>query len=98
MQAVLDALIQLHGTITSEGIVALLPDFPAQSPVLFAAVPEPERSRYALVVYGTRDRSDQPHDWHRLAHHQMIYSAAAILAVDPPPGFTATLLSETTVT
>ncbi len=98
MQAILDALIQLHGTISFEGIEAVLPDFPAQSLVLFATMPEPERSRYALVVYGARDRSDQPYNWRHLAHQQMVHLAAAILARNPPPGFTATLLNETVIT
>ncbi len=97
MQAVLDALIQLHGTITSEGIRAILPDFSAQGLVLFATMPEPERSRFALAVYETRDTSDQPFNWRRSAQQQTIHMAAAILALYPPPGFTTTLLRETTI-
>lgn len=56
MQAVLDALIQLRGAVPSEGIEAILPDFPDQALVLFATLPEPERSRYALTVYASHDR------------------------------------------
>jgi hypothetical protein len=98
MQAVLDSLIQLHGTVIYEAVVAVLPDFPAQALILFATMPEPERSQRAAVLYATRDPSDKPYDWHQLAHGQMIHMAAAILALNPPPGFTATLLTEATVT
>jgi len=98
MQAVLDALIQMHGRISYEGISAILTDFPAQALVLFATMPEPDRSQKALLIYEGRDRSDAPYNPRRLAQQQMIHLAAAILALNPPPGFTATLLSETTIT
>lgn len=97
MQAVLDALIQLHGTISSEGIRKILSNFSAQGLVLFATMPEPERSRFALAIYETRDTSDQPFNWRRSAQQQMIHMAAAILALNPPSSFTATLLRETTI-
>jgi hypothetical protein len=98
MQAILDALIQLHGTLSFEGVEAALPDFPAQALVLFATMPEPERSRYALRVYEARDKSDQTYNWRHLVYQQMVHLAAAILALNPPPGFTATLLNETRIT
>lgn len=97
MQVVLDSLIQLHGTMSHEAIEAVLPDFPAQALTLFGRMPEPERSQFAEVVYDTRDRSVQPYDWHRLGYLQMIHLAAAILALNPPPGFNASLLNEVTV-
>jgi hypothetical protein len=81
-----------------EAVVAVLPDFPAQGLTLFATMPEPERFQRAIALYATRDPSDKPYDWHQLARQQMIHMAAAILALNPPPGFTATLLDETTVT
>ncbi len=95
MQSVLDSIIQLHGAVPFEVIIAVLPDFPAQALTLFATMSEPERSQRAIALYETRDKSDQSYDWH---HQQMIHMAAAILALQPPPGFTATLLDETTVT
>jgi hypothetical protein len=99
MQAVLDALIQFHGTVNFKAVTAVLPDFSAQALTLFATMPEPERSQHAVTLYATRDPSDKkPYDWHQLARQQMIHMAAAILALNPPPGFTATLLNETTVT
>ncbi|WP_263358247.1 hypothetical protein [Acidicapsa ligni] len=97
MQAVLDSIIQLHGEVSCEAVVAVVPDFPAQALTLLATMPEPERSQCAADIYETRDKSDQPYDWHRIAHLQMIHMAAAILALHPPPGFTATLLNEATV-
>lgn len=98
MQAVLDSLIQLHGTVAYDGVMAILSDFPAQALTLFATMPEPERSHHAAAVYATRDRSEEPYDWQHLAHQQMVHMAAAILSLKPPPGFTGTLLNETTVT
>lgn len=97
MEVVLDSIIQLHGRVPYEAITSVLPDFPAQALTLFAGMPEPERSQRADVLYATRDKADQPYDWHHLAQQQMIHMAAAILALQPPPGFTATLLNETTV-
>lgn len=97
MEVVLDSIIQLHGRLTYEAITSVLPDFPAQALTLFAGMREPERSQRADVLYATRDKSDQPYDWHHIAQQQMIHIAAAILALQPPPGFTATLANETTV-
>lgn len=98
MQAVLDAVIQLHGTITPGGTEAILPDFPAQALVLFATMPGSQRSRFAQAIYESQDRSDEPFSWDGNANQQMIYTAAAILALNPPPGFTATLIHETRIT
>ena len=89
MQAVLDALIQLHGTVTYEAVASVLPNFPAQALTLFAAIPEPERSQKAAAVYATRNRSDKPYDWHQLPHQQMVYlpllSSPSILLQGSPP-------------
>lgn len=98
MQAVLDSVIQLHGTLSYEAILAVMSDFPDQALTLFAAMREPERSEHAAALYATRDESDKSYDWHQLGRQQMIHMAAAILALNPPPGFAATLLNETTVT
>ena len=98
MQVVLDSLIELHGTVAYEGVVAVLPDFPAQALTLFATMHEPERTQRAVAVYATRDRADNPVDWHQSGRQQMIHMAAAILSLRPPAGFTATLLNETTIT
>ena len=81
MQSVLDSIIQLHGAVPFEVIIAVLPDFPAQALTLFATMSEPERSQRAIALYETRDKSDQSYDWH---HQQMIHMAAAILALQPP--------------
>ena len=97
MQTVLDSLIQLHGRVTYEAVAAVLPDFPAQALTLFATMSEPERSHRAMALYATRDVVDKSYDWHRLAQQQMIHMAAAILALDPSPGFAATLINETIV-
>jgi len=98
MQCVLDALIQLHASVPYEAIAAVFPDFSAQALILFATMPEPERSQRAAEIYATRDPSDKPFDWHQATHQQIVHMAAAILALKPPPGFTATLFQESAVT
>ncbi len=97
MTQVLDALIQLQGTISPQGVERLASDFPAQALTLFARLPDPERTELAEDVYKTRRGAGAVYDWRSLAHDQMVHMAAAILALHPPNGFTASLLNETTV-
>jgi hypothetical protein len=97
MEAVLDALIQLHGTVSAEAVEGLLQDFTPQALTLFAFMSEPERTRLAMEVYATRREPGSVYEWRQLAHDQMVHLAAAILAQHPPAGFTASLLNEINV-
>lgn len=97
MTQVLDALIQLHGNISSQAIENLSEDFPSQALTLFARMTEPERTEFAEAIYGTRRGTGATYDWHALSHDRMVYLAAALLAKHPPQGFTSSLLGESTV-
>lgn len=97
MTQVLDALIQLRGTVTAHAIEEISRDFLAQALTLFAMMPEPQRAEFAKAVYKTRRGVGATYNWHEMAHDEMVYVAAAILAEHPPAGFTASLLNEATV-
>ena len=97
MFAVLDALIRLHGTVSAEAIKSLAPNFTAQALTLFAAMPEPQRTQYARSVYATRRGLGSIYNPQEVAQDRMVHLAAALLAQQPPPGFTASLLNEMTV-
>lgn len=97
MTQVLDALIQLQGTVSPQAVEQLANDFPAQALTLFARMPEPERTGLAEDIYSTRRGAGVAYDWHTVAHDEMVHMAAAILARHPPAGFTASLLNETSV-
>ncbi len=97
MLAVLDALIQLHGTVSAEAAESLAPNFTAQALTLFAAMPEPQRTQYAESVYATRRGLGAVYSPQELTHDRTVHLAAALLAQHPPAGFTASLLNETTV-
>jgi hypothetical protein len=55
MFAVLDAVIQMHGTVTPEAISSLAKDFTAQALTLFGTMPEPQRTELAMSIYAARD-------------------------------------------
>lgn len=97
MTQVLDALIQLEGTVSPQAVKQLAKDFPAQALTFFARLPEPERTELAEDIYNTRRGAGAVYDWRSLNHDQMVHMAAAILAQHPPDGFTASLLNETSV-
>jgi len=97
MAQVLDAQIQLNGTVSSQAVEQLGNDFPAQALILFARLPEPERTDFARLVYKTRRGAAAVYDWRALTHDEMVHMAAAILAQHPPDGFTASLLNETSI-
>jgi hypothetical protein len=120
MASVLDALIQMHGTVEPDAIERLATDFRGQALTLFATMPETERRALAESIYGSRIkgaeyvRERRPSDplfppkimsklagfsdlIQQYATGDLIHLAAAILANDPPPGFAASLMDETTV-
>ena len=129
MSAVLDAIIQMHGTVAPEAIERLAVDFDGQALTLFAYLPEPQRRTQAEAIYA--QRQPQPEGWadgtamnslgsldrsielamapnhpppqdsnvaqQKRFTRQLLQMVARILANDPPPGFAASLLNETTV-
>jgi hypothetical protein len=120
MDAVLDSLIQLHGTVTPEAIRRLDLDFPGPAQILFAYLPEPDRRRFAQSVYAERQvgaeywtqwplydemspRKIPPmlpgfETWdQQYLAGSLISFAALLLEKDPPPGFVASLLNESTM-
>lgn len=54
MSCVLDALIQMHGTVSPGAIQKLTANFTGQALTLFAYMPEPERRTFAESVYAER--------------------------------------------
>jgi hypothetical protein len=124
MACVLDALIQLHGTVSQDAIPRLAINFGSQALILFAYMPEAERRTFAEAVYaGRKVGAEYAEYWpdsswrdgpmseaslppllsgfddrrKQYVAGDLVHFAAAILANDPPAGFAASLLNETTM-
>jgi len=119
MEAVLDALIQLHGEVEPAAIQRLAGDFDGDALTLFARMPEKSRKTFAEQIYAGRLSGAEYTALHikwvagsmdadpavpgfanvydQYKEGFLLSVAAAILANDPPPGFAASLLNETTV-
>ncbi len=87
MAAVLDSLIQMNASVPADMLGTLAPDFGNDVAVLLSRMPTPDAVRLALQFY------------HSLPAHAyaLRYVSAAMLALHPPPGFAADLLSNTTI-
>jgi hypothetical protein len=88
MSAVLDAIIQLNGSVPAATVQNLAADFPVQAIILLYRMPWSESQSTLSALY--RDTAPASLYTQR--------GAAALLALHPPAGFAASLLSNTTVT
>lgn len=88
MSALLDAIIQLNGNIPAASTQNLASDFPVQAIILLYRMTPQEAEPTLLALYG----ETAPASWYTQR------AAAALLALHPPAGFAASLLSNTTVT
>lgn len=88
MSALLDVIIQLNGSIPAASAQNLAADFPVQAIILLYRMPPQEAESTLLGLYG----ETAPASWCTQR------AAAALLALHPPAGFAASLLSNTTVT
>ena len=82
--AVLDALIQLHAQVPSETLRSLAPHFAPEVAILMSRLPASDAQALSLELYHSRADALQ-------------YVSAALLALQPPPGFAADLLGHVTV-
>ena len=88
MSALLDAIIQMNGSLPEESLLNLAADFPAQAIILLARMPPSEANSALLALYS--DAAPATFYANR--------AAASLLALHPPPGFAASLFSDITVT
>lgn len=84
MTEVLDGIVQLKGRLSAESLVRLAVDFPVQSAVLLAQMPQAEAEPALLAIY------HRPPHWDGEAQ----FLAANLLALRPPIGFAANLLRD----
>ncbi len=84
MAAVLDGVIQMEGELPADVVGRFAEDFPAQAVVLLARMSPGERTPVLRRMF----REGSP---------VLRRSAASLLALTPPPGFTVELLRGTTV-
>lgn len=87
MAAVLDALIQMRVAVPADTLRILAPDFNNPVAVLLSRMPREQAVPLALEFYQS-SASSQP---------SLKSVSAAILALHPPPGFAADLLSDITI-
>jgi len=82
--AVLDALIQLHAQVPPQTLRSLAPHFAPEVAILMSPLPAPDALALSLDLYHSRTGA-------------LRYVSAALLALQPPPGFAADLLGHITV-
>jgi len=87
MAAVVDTLIQMKGTVPGETLRNLAPEFGNAVAVLLGRMPVDAGVPLAFDFY----RAEENHAY------GLQYVSAALLALHPPPGFTADLLAKTNV-
>lgn len=85
MAAIVDALIQLHAAVPTETLRSLAPNFGNEVAVLLSQMTKAEAEPLALDFY----HSPKP--------APLQYVSASLLALNPPPGFAADMLSNITV-
>jgi hypothetical protein len=85
MAAVVDALIQLHAAVPSETLRTLAPNFGNEVAVLLSRMPSDEAQPPALDFY------------HSVKPTPLQYVSASLLALNPPAGFAADMLSNVTI-
>jgi hypothetical protein len=85
MSAVLDAIIQLHGTVTTASLRNLAGNFPNQTAILLSRKPPDEAQSLSQEFYQG--------DAKTRGAHNLQYVSAVMLAQHPPPGFAADLFS-----
>jgi hypothetical protein len=85
MAAVIDALIQLHADVPAESLRVLAPNFGNEVAVLLGRMPSAEAEPLALDFY------------HVVKPSPLQYVSAALLALSPPSGFAADMLSNINV-
>ncbi len=87
MASVLDALIQMRGSLSADTLRNLAPDFGNDVAILLSRLPAEEASPLALELY----HSPPEHS------RNLQYVSASLLALHPVPGFAADLLSNIAV-
>lgn len=87
MQVVLDALIQMKAPVPAEIARIVASNFENDAAVLLSQAPPEQTIPFALALYRSASGN----------HGPVRYVTAATLALHPPPGFAAELLSDTTV-
>jgi hypothetical protein len=85
MAAVVDALIQLHADVPAETLRILAPNFGNEVAILLSRMPSADAQPLALDFY------------HSFRPAALQYVSAALLALNPPSGFAADMLSRITV-
>lgn len=83
--AVVDVLVQLRANVPEETLQALAPKFGNEIAVLLSRMPGAEAEPLALDFY------------HSPKVSPLQYVSASLLALSPPPGFAADMLSQVTV-
>ncbi len=87
MAAILDVIIQWHGSLSTEALRNLSDDFPAAAIALLARLPAAETDAVWMDLYS----KTVPSSWYTER------AAASMLAQHPNSGFVASLLTHTTV-
>lgn len=90
MAAVLDTLIQMNVAVPPDTLRNLAPDFGNDVAILLSRMPPGESVPLAFDLYHLQ----APHTY---ATYALQYVSAALLALHPPAGFAADLLTNTTV-
>lgn len=85
MADVLDALIVGKAKVSVEGIAAVAGSFPNQALILASRLPAAEAAPLLMSWYGEREDKD---------HKLLARAAAMLLSKAPPPGFAASVVSE----
>jgi hypothetical protein len=90
MTEVLAGIIQLKGKLSAEVLVRLAEDFPVQSAILLAQMPQAEAEPALLTIYHMP--LHRGGEAYQLGEGEAQMLAAELLALRPPAGFAASLL------